>query len=110
LEPLENYGWTGFYDKTSPASEVFDSQQFQDDLNNYINPGGEQVILETLYVDLDRISLDNPDYFKDISWTLTYKPETGSWESYMSYTPNYYINHPTYFQSGKNTDDNTFGL
>lgn len=47
---------------------------------------------------------------KDISWTLTYKPETGSWESYMSYTPNYYINHSNYFQSGVNSNDDTFGL
>ena len=48
--------------------------------------------------------------FKDVSWTITYKPETGSWESYMSYTPNYYINHTDYFQSGVNSEDSTHGL
>tara|TARA_R110000868_G_scaffold74337_2_gene214891 strand:- start:4135 stop:10095 length:5961 start_codon:yes stop_codon:yes gene_type:complete len=48
--------------------------------------------------------------FKDMSWTATYKPETGSWESYMSYTPNYYINHSEYFQSGLNSSDETEGL
>lgn len=48
--------------------------------------------------------------FKEVSWTVTYKPETGSWESYMSYTPNYYINHTDYFQSGVNANDGTFGL
>lgn len=46
----------------------------------------------------------------DISWTVTYKPETGSWESYMSYTPNYYINHTDYFQSGINSEDERHGL
>lgn len=46
----------------------------------------------------------------DVSWTLTFKPETGSWESYMSYTPNYYINHTDYFQSGINSEDATHGL
>lgn len=48
--------------------------------------------------------------FKEVSWTATYKPETGSWESYMSYTPNYYINHSDYFQSGVNSEDGTNGL
>ena len=47
---------------------------------------------------------------KDISWTLTYKPETGSWESYMSYNPNYYINHTDYFQSGINSNNDQNGL
>lgn len=57
-----------------------------------------------------KISLDDPKYFKDLSWTLSYKPETGSWESYMSYTPNYYINHTDYFQSGINSDGSKNGL
>lgn len=48
--------------------------------------------------------------FKEVSWTVTYKPETGSWESYMSYTPNYYINHTDYFQSGINSSDDRNGL
>ncbi|MFT6125722.1 MAG: hypothetical protein ACJAVA_000163 [Flavobacteriaceae bacterium] len=56
------------------------------------------------------ISVSNPLYFKDVSWTVTYKPETGSWESYMSYAPNYYINHSDYFQSGMNSDDDREGL
>src|SRR5699024_345027 len=67
LQPLENYGWSGFYNKTSPASEVFSSQQFQDDLNQYVNPGGEEVEIETVLVDLPEVSLKDPTYFKDIS-------------------------------------------
>ena len=47
---------------------------------------------------------------KEVSWTITYKPETGSWESYMSYTPNYYINHTDYFQSGINSEGKNNGL
>lgn len=54
-------------------------------------------------------NVDNGN-FKEVSWTITYKPETGSWESYMSYTPNYYINHPTYFQSGINSNGDDHGL
>jgi hypothetical protein len=39
---------------------------------------------------------------EDASWTITYKPEMGVWESYMSFTPNYYIDYPDYFQTGIN--------
>ena len=56
------------------------------------------------------ISVSDTTYFKDVSWTLTYKPENGSWESYMSYAPNYYVNHTDYFQSGMNSDDSREGL
>lgn len=102
LEPLEDYGWTGFYDKTSPASEVFNSQQFQDDLNSYINPGGEQTNVETLYIDLPSVSLQDPTYFKDVSWTIAYKPIDGQWVSYYSFHPDIYVNHHDYFQTGLN--------
>lgn len=40
LEPLEDYGWIGFFDKTSPASAVFSGQQFQDDLDGLVTSGG----------------------------------------------------------------------
>lgn len=110
LEPLKNYGWIGQYDKTSPASEVFSSEQFQTDLNNIVNPGSNETEVDEVYIPLIEVSLLDEDYFKEVSWTATYKPETGSWESYMSYTPNYYINHSDYFQSGMNSNDDTFGL
>jgi hypothetical protein len=49
---------------------------------------------------------------KDVSWTLSYKPEKGAWESYMDFKPNYYIDHTDYFQSGVNqtSDNSEFGL
>ena len=49
---------------------------------------------------------------KEVSWTVSYKPEKGAWESYMDFKPNYYIGHTDYFQSGVNqTSDTTeFGL
>jgi hypothetical protein len=39
---------------------------------------------------------------KEVSWTITYRPEYGYWESFMDYKPNYYIAHTDYFQSGIN--------
>ena len=107
LEPLEAYNWVAQYDKTSPASAVFTSQQFQDDLNALIDTDQNE---ELQFEPLDVIELTDSNYFDDISWTVTYKPETGSWESYMSYTPNYYINHTDYFQSGINSNDERHGL
>lgn len=39
---------------------------------------------------------------KDVSWTVSYKPEYGGWESYFSFSPNYYVGHNKYFQTGIN--------
>lgn len=60
-----------------------------------------------VYEDID---ITDETYFKEVSWTIIYRPEIGSWESYMSYTPNYYINHSDYFQSGINSMDSRNGL
>ena len=43
---------------------------------------------------------------KEVSWTITYKPEKGVWESYMSFLPNYYVSHTDYFQTGYNSTEN----
>ena len=56
------------------------------------------------------VDITDPDYFKEVSWTISYRPETGGWESYMDYTPNYYLSHSDYFQSGKNSNTTEFGL
>lgn len=50
--------------------------------------------------------------FKDVSWTVSFSPVMGSWISFYSFKPNYYINHNNYFQSGLNepSDANEFGL
>tara|TARA_R110000772_G_scaffold72562_2_gene158393 strand:+ start:2458 stop:9570 length:7113 start_codon:yes stop_codon:yes gene_type:complete len=120
LIPLENFGWVGQYDKLAPAQDVFSSQQFQQDLdslilsesNNTTTVTEVRVITETEVAlePLDIIELTDPAYFKDVSWTITYRPETGGWESYMDYKPNYYVSHSDYFQSGLNTGATQFGL
>lgn len=53
---------------------------------------------------LTPVSYDNPAYFKDVSWTVAYKPTTGSWVSYYSFKPDYYVEFGDYFQAGSNTD------
>lgn len=58
------------------------------------------------------ISLTDTNYFEDVSWTVAYSLTTQSWISYYDFTPNYYIDHNNYFQTGINvTSDTTeFGL
>jgi hypothetical protein len=99
LEPLENYGWVGFYDKVSPASSVFTGVQFQTDLNNLVNSGGSsniEIVLEPLV----EVLITDTEYFEDASWTLAYDPLKESWISYYDFKPNYYIAHNNYFQTG----------
>jgi hypothetical protein len=47
----------------------------------------------------------NEIFFTDVSWTVAYNPLTKSWVSYYSFTPNYYVAHNNYFQSGLNYGD-----
>lgn len=42
------------------------------------------------------------NYFEEVSWTLSYSPINGSWISYHSFTPDYYIPQQNYFMTGLN--------
>lgn len=93
-------------------------QQFVEPLNRYgvthyqnFDMNTEKALYEVLgdkfddgviLVKGDIIDVSNTDYFKDVSWTIAYQVETGSWISYYSFTPNYYVGHNTYFQTGIN--------
>lgn len=49
------------------------------------------------------ITLGDPDYFIDCSWTIAYNPLLKVWVSYYSFLPNYYLSYNDYFQTGYNT-------
>lgn len=129
LTPLKKLGWVGVYDKTSPASEVFTSSNFSNELNKIITSGSEanvqveektisgiikeveknvnvdgypKTITEYVYQDGCEIKLSNTEYFKDASFTIGYSTTTGAWLSYYSFIPNYFVNHNDYFQTGLN--------
>jgi phosphoribosyl-AMP cyclohydrolase len=51
---------------------------------------------------LTPVNIPDPEYFEDVSWTLAFSLNTGSWMSYYRFYPNYYISHNTYFQTGRN--------
>jgi hypothetical protein len=50
---------------------------------------------------LTPINFDNTTYFKDVSWTISYKPSEG-WNSFFSFYPDYSPYHNNYFQVGYN--------
>jgi len=49
-----------------------------------------------------QVYLDDPEYFCNKSWTLSYNLNTKSWISYHSYLPNFYIGENNFFYSGLN--------
>lgn len=58
------------------------------------------------------VKLTNTNYFKDVSFTVTYSVMTKKWLSYYDFKPNYYLSHHTYFQTGLNysSDESELGL
>ena len=48
------------------------------------------------------ISLNDTEYFCNVSWTLSYNMNTKSWISFHSYIPNFYIAENNFFYSGVN--------
>jgi hypothetical protein len=51
------------------------------------------------------VSLRDSDYFEDVSFTVAYSCLTGRWISFYSFTPDYYVSHHHYFQTGINATD-----
>lgn len=49
-----------------------------------------------------QVYLNDPDYFCNKSWTMSYNLNTGSWISFHSYIPNFYIGENNFFYSGLN--------
>ena len=58
----------------------------------YENEKRENVIIE----------VQDPEFFKDCSFTVAFSPLTATWISYYSFKPNYYISYNNYFQTGVN--------
>lgn len=59
-------------------------------------------IIPTIVKVKTKIDYSNTEYFEEVSWTISFKPLEGSWLSYYSFFPNYYVNHNNYFQTGYN--------
>lgn len=50
------------------------------------------------------ISFDDKTRFKDVSWTISFKPLEGSWNSYFTFYPDYSVSHNGFFQTGYNSN------
>lgn len=90
LEPLGIYGISHI-----PMFDMDTQRALNEEL-------GDEFIDGTILIKGDVIDVTDTDFFKDVSWTIAYQVETGSWLSYYSFKPNYYIAHNNYFQSGIN--------
>ncbi len=54
------------------------------------------------------VQIDDPRYFCNKSWSISYSFKTQSWVSFHSYIPDYYIGYYSHFQSGKNAIESTW--
>lgn len=66
------------------------------------NPSEYQFRGGRFYRNGQAVELQDTSHFTDVSFTVGYNCLKGEWKSYLSYTPDYYIEHQHYFQSGKN--------
>lgn len=61
-------------------------------------------------VELPTIEYAGNSNLKECSFTVAYSPEMGSWTSYFSFKPNYYVEYNNYFQTGVNYSADTTEL
>ena len=77
-------------------------------INTFVNfdpcQGQPQIITQPPIINenITPIYFDNTELFKDVSWTIAYKPTEGTWSSYFSFYPDYSPFHNNFFQSGYN--------
>lgn len=98
IEPLNIYGVSHTTNFTMNTEQALNEAM------------GDDFIDGTILVKGDVIEVVNTDFFKDVSWTVAYQVETGSWLSYYSFEPNYYIAHNNYFQTGINNQIGKEGI
>jgi hypothetical protein len=67
--------------------------QYDEIFNEYYIEEGEEII---------QVSLTDPFYFCNKSWTISFNFNTKSWTSFHSYLPNFYIGENNFFYSGIN--------
>ena len=58
--------------------------------------------IQTPVVLRTQVYLNDPDYFCNKSWTMSYNLNTKTWISFHSYIPNFYIGENNFFYSGLN--------
>lgn len=64
---------------------------------------GNEICLKSLEPIREIIDITNPTFFKDVSWTISYKPKEGKWNSFFTFYPDYSPFHNGFFQVGYNS-------
>lgn len=93
-------GYTDYGYPEFPCRKYEDDQEF---FYNYIQCPPSELHTPS-YTPKTIISLNDPEYFCNKSWTISYSFKTNTWVSLHSFRPNYYIPYENYFQSGINTE------
>lgn len=77
-----------------------------------LEPSGYVFDNSEFYYHGNKVQLTDPKYFTDVSFTLAFSCKNNNWISYYSFTPDFYVEHQHYFQTGKNFayDSNEIGL
>jgi len=88
----KDYKLTDFYSKGAGKGKVI----YQD--GKFYEDTGLGILKE--------ITLENPKFFEDKSWTISYSPLTKGWLSFYSFIPNFYVGLTDHFQSGITTTVN----
>jgi len=57
---------------------------------------------QKLFYEETEVYFDNTELFKDVSWTIAYKPTEGMWNSFFTFYPDFSPYHQEYFQVGYN--------
>jgi hypothetical protein len=99
---FEGLGLHGVYD--SKFDRIIITKLDYTPLSNDIKYDGDFFIeknIGTIKVK-EVVKLTDSDYFCNKSWTLSFNLNTGSWISFHSYLPNFYIGDNTFFYSGLN--------
>jgi hypothetical protein len=60
------------------------------------------IIVNRAQANASETFFDNDTLFKDVSWTISYKPTEGVWSSFYTFYPDYSPSHQNYFQVGYN--------
>jgi len=113
--PLRDYGWRIIPNRYWDGSNtVLTSQQFQDDITALLAGFTQTIIeevetdvtyVETEYQYIDGTVVEDPIELNN-SWTMSYSLKQGTWTSWHSYLPNFYINVPEKFYSWRYGDNN----
>ncbi len=94
---LDQYGWTGRWDRFADNGQVITPQQFQNDITELLEGAITQEIITvtvlspyTEYEYVPGVPLEGELLEYNNSWTLSYSLKNNSWISWHSYMPNFY--------------------